>query len=206
MGNKKGKARVRQPSPPPLQARADKVGTPRLDPYLRLLARFYEPLVLLKLLGQTRGDQKKPPHNGDDDQFRRRRLLETLAYICDVDKGGSTCTAVAIEETDHKYVFWFAVNSRSEIPRAVLGFALGYLSDMLAGLHPDDGVLLEQCVTYASLRIKKEVKGLRSAIKGCLERLESSKPGMRYDSFIYLADLPHRCTSFRLAQVHQNSY
>lgn len=185
VGNKKGKARVRKPSPTPLQARVDKVGTPRVYPYLRLLARFYEPLVLLRLLGQTRGDHRVPPHNGDGDQYCRRRLLGTLSYLCDIDKGGSTCTAIAIEETDHSYIFWFAVNSNFETTRAVLDFTLGYLSDTVRDLQPDDRVLLKQCVAYAAPRIRKEVKGLQSAVKGCIERLQSGTHGTHYDRFHY---------------------
>lgn len=76
-----------------------------------LLRRFYQPLVLLCTLGQTRGDPDCASLFQDDIADRslqdvRRTFLTNLAYMCDYDKGGNTVTAIGLEETPQTTAFW----------------------------------------------------------------------------------------------------
>lgn len=71
----------------------------RVDPYFRLLSQFYEPLFLLNVLGQTRGEHTTVHSDLSDERSRRRRLLRNLAYVCNYDKGGSSCTAIGLEDS-----------------------------------------------------------------------------------------------------------
>ena len=69
--------------------------TPRMSPEVKLLYRFYEPLVLLHVLDPI-GEQRISPCPSEDLvaprlELRelRRNFLEQLAYICDYEKGGT---------------------------------------------------------------------------------------------------------------------
>src|SRR5688500_17846751 len=77
-------------------------GTPRFDNYQTLIHRFYEPLILLAALGQTRGHHISKPH-ATKEQALHRRFLRNLAYVCDYEKGGKTTTAIGLEEKSDMY-------------------------------------------------------------------------------------------------------
>lgn len=65
------------------------VGQPWLNPYHRLLSRYYEHAVLLKLLGGSLKRHKKYPPGQELVKTRHRQFLRNLAYICDFDKGAA---------------------------------------------------------------------------------------------------------------------
>lgn len=91
-----------------------RVGRPRLDPYQRLLGRFYEQLFLLNALGQTRDNHTTSSWELDATRARRRRFLQNLCYICEFKKGGSACTAIGLEELDTCYNFCVASNNETD--------------------------------------------------------------------------------------------
>src|SRR4051812_22766659 len=74
-----------------------------------LLHRFYEPLVLLYVLDPTQGDHilRQDPERLPSGEISllelRRRLLDSLSYVCDFDKGGDTTTAIAATSTPLTY-------------------------------------------------------------------------------------------------------
>jgi hypothetical protein len=92
---------------------------PRLDSRARLLSRFYEPLVLLYTLGRTRGQRTCVTMPPREDLVHlpikdlRRIFLTELAYMCDYDKGDETVTALRLESTPERYIFWVASNAGS---------------------------------------------------------------------------------------------
>ena len=89
----------------------------RLNPRERQLSRFYEPLVLLYTLGSTRGEHTAAALPPDENicelplKELRRRFLNELAYVCDYNKGGDTVTAIGLESTPQRYVFWVGANT-----------------------------------------------------------------------------------------------
>ncbi|KAF7515266.1 hypothetical protein PCG10_003542, partial [Penicillium crustosum] len=90
-----------------------RVGRPRADPYNRLLSRLYEALVFLLLLGQSRGEHTSRTFYLDESTVTRRRFLQNLAYMCDFEKGGKTCTAIGLQECETCYRLWLASNEEN---------------------------------------------------------------------------------------------
>ena len=155
-----------------------RVGAPRLDAYQRLLDRFYEPLFLLKVLGQTRGHHTTVPPDLNLEQARRRVFLRNLAYICDFEKGGSSCTAIGLEDSKSCYKFWVASNT-------VSGKIVDFLKDALSILqrvacHPsldlesNKAAFAGFCIEFAASRVKKETKYLFRAVRECQHKLDDS--------------------------------
>ncbi|KAL5335764.1 hypothetical protein BJX70DRAFT_309516 [Aspergillus crustosus] len=152
-----------------------RVGVPRLDPYQRLLARFYESLFLLKSLGQTRGGYTAEPASLDDNQTRRRRFLQNLSYICDFKKGGRACTAIAVEDRPDCNRFWVAsnmdVHKIVSFVEEILGSLRGAEPSPGHDQSPADSVLIQRCATFAVERIEDEGKCLRRYATKCISKL-----------------------------------
>ncbi|KAF2809198.1 uncharacterized protein BDZ99DRAFT_350290, partial [Mytilinidion resinicola] len=98
----------------------------------KVLRRFYEPILILHALDPCRGgrikDYPKADPTGVDTTQLRRSLIKYLAYICDYEKGGSTCTAIALQQCSNKVEYWIAAND-SVKPKTVQ-----FLKDTLADL------------------------------------------------------------------------
>ncbi|KAL2871437.1 nucleic acid/nucleotide deaminase domain-containing protein [Aspergillus lucknowensis] len=159
----------------PLDLAPIRVGPPRLNPYHRLLARFYEPLFLLKALGETRGGHSNELPSRDADQERKRTFLKNLAYVCDFEKGGETTTAIALEELPDCYRFWVASNKGAEELVDFLNKVLNTLrrAGSSASLDPQaiERNLVQDCVDFASRRIAKERKFLQREAEKCIASL-----------------------------------
>lgn len=161
-----------------------RIGPPRLDPYQRLLARFYESLFLLRSLGQTRGDHTPEPPSFDVNQTRRRRFLQNLSYVCDFKKGGHACTAIALEDNSACYRFWVASNKDVVKIVSFVEEILGILrsvesSSGLDQSHAKSNFVLH-CANFAAERIGNEAKCLRRAAVRCIAELtkQRSEAGM----------------------------
>ncbi|OTB05097.1 hypothetical protein M426DRAFT_261136 [Hypoxylon sp. CI-4A] len=152
----------------------------RKDKYSKLLCRFYEPLILLRVLGQTRGKHTSSPQHTSDIQSKRRRLLKNLAYICDYEKGGETTSAIGLEESEERFVFWVASNadrSRSKIE----GFLKTSLKDIKHMLilseekrGPYEQKFIRSCITFAKSRITKEMTLFSTAVNRSKRYLDST--------------------------------
>lgn len=133
---------------------------PRLDPYDKLIKRFYEPLVLLRTLGKTRGQHTTIAEASGDQQQARRQLLDNLAYLCDYDKGGPTTAAVALEELNDCYVFRVASND-PDIQETVMPFLQSVVDDLQHLTHESNEEqkerFVQRCVTFAERRVRKEM-------------------------------------------------
>lgn len=168
-----------------LKIKGDKVGRPRLDPYQRLLNRFYESLCLLSALGQTRGGHTPEPIARNEAEACRRRFMGYLAYLCDFDKGGISCTALAIEDAQSLYKFWVACNANESTAVKVDDFlrtVLETLSRIDSGrrngetVREDETKLLHNCMRFSERRIAKDTTILKRGIKRCQSRLEEGPP------------------------------
>jgi hypothetical protein len=137
--------------------------SPTSDLSPKLLHRFYEPLCLLFALGKARGERTHralPSFEQVDSltaQQLRRQFLDELAFLCDHEKGGDSCTAIALGQTPQHWVFWVAANKSPE--RLIIPFLIELLK-ILEGAHGNrDGQLLigdifRISVTFARGRIK----------------------------------------------------
>ncbi|RYP78332.1 hypothetical protein DL769_003210 [Monosporascus sp. CRB-8-3] len=149
---------------------------PRLDPYGRLLHRFFEALILLHVLGQTRGRHDTYPGDVFTPQEKRRRLLCNLAYLCDYDKGGPTTSAIGIEDGPDQFIFWVASNANGSSSK-ILIFLRNTLVEAktVIRLDGDRRLVLEdnftqRCIEFAERRVKKEAKMLCKAIDEAAEK------------------------------------
>jgi hypothetical protein len=142
----------------------------------KLINRFYEPLVLLKILGQVQGERSPVEAFDGTDQSIRRRLLRNMSYVCDYEKGGDTTTAMALSERPELYTFWVASNVK--ISKKILNFVENVLR-LLKRINGLDSCappitsdhLVKTCVDFAQSRIKKELRLLKLRIKQCLDLL-----------------------------------
>lgn len=145
----------------------------------KLLRRFYEPLVLLYTLGQSRGRRSQSPAT-DDQSFDevsfseiRRSFLRDLAYVCDYQKGGDTVTAIAVEYTPQGFIFWIAANRN---PR---GKVESFLSEMLEMLKCTDqllraDVIASKCIIFAEPRIKAYRRFFEKTVNNVYKTLRKS--------------------------------
>ncbi|KAB8071220.1 hypothetical protein BDV29DRAFT_193454 [Aspergillus leporis] len=135
-----------------------------INSYHRILSRFYDPLFLLKVLGQTRGDDA--PSNDRIQQLEQtqlRRFLQNLSYICDFDKGGISCTAIGPEGSTTFYKFWVTSNTVNgriiDFLNTVLSTLQVVSSSPLSESKSKKAGFVESCIRFAAETIKKETVG-----------------------------------------------
>lgn len=81
----------------------------------KLAKWFYEVVVVLKAFDTTRGDHIRRPErfSADEDhtsQELRRSFIDSIAYVCDSEKGGKTATAAFLQQTPQGVLIWLAAN------------------------------------------------------------------------------------------------
>ncbi|KAK6063250.1 hypothetical protein SCUP515_12573 [Seiridium cupressi] len=153
---------------------------PKVRPgdYTALIKRYYEPCILLKVLGQTRGRHTTVIEEKGTLQFSRRRLLGNLSYLCDYAKGGITTVAIGLEEQPNNYNLWVASNGSKELDKMVK-FLTSVLEDIRAIISPpspsDIDPFVRKCIEFSSSRVKKEGSILFRLIDICEKRLAPGK-------------------------------
>ncbi|KIW03686.1 hypothetical protein, variant [Verruconis gallopava] len=182
MANKKSKARTKVRDVDTVGGERPPKATPRLYPRVRLLNRFYEPLVLLSVLGRTRGEHLRAnlPRGSNLDQWSikhvRRLFLFKAAYLCDFRKGGDTVTAMAIEGRPEGKIIWVASNTSPE-PK-IIPFMQELLSRLSRADETDADVerrvddAAKFCIGFASHRIKNYASFICSKIEKCKSLFE----------------------------------
>ena len=159
---------------------------PRLNPRERQLSRFYEPLVLLYTLGSTRGEHTAAALPPDENicelplKELRRRFLSELAYVCDYDKGGDTVTAIGLESTPQRYVFWVGANTSPEkriVPflEALLAKLRGISTAATSKASEEVDNIAIECIKFGTLRINKYRQHLKPLLKRCQGNLAESQ-------------------------------
>lgn len=161
----------------PRQATSNRTHTMhRVGDYTKLIHRFFETLILLQVLGQTRRTLDISPREAFTPQERRRRLLDNLAYLCDYDKGGETTAAIGLEEKPDRFIFWVSSNLRGANNK-VKDFLAARLDEIKTiQRHGDERVSLEdrftqRCIEFAKNRVSKEAKVLQNKIRQCITSL-----------------------------------
>lgn len=168
-------ANTSQDTPIILEASEKMAKTPRMDPYLRLIYRLYEALNLLDLLGRVRGPQRIVAFDSSTLAIRRR-FLKNLAFLCDYMKGGPSSTAVAVEDRANCNVFWISSNEEpSEDTRKFLEFVITTVKNSHALTESQktqaENSLARKCVEFASMRVRKQARGLSSSARLCRQYL-----------------------------------
>lgn len=138
----------------------------------KLFRRFYEPLVLLYTLGQSRGQRSQSPAIDDQScdgvSFSevRRRFLRDLAYMCDYQKGGDTVTAIAVEDTPQSFICWVAANKdpRSKVESFLRKLLATLKCTGEAGEVTLANVIASKCITFAKPRIKAYKKFFENSL------------------------------------------
>jgi hypothetical protein len=149
----------------------------------RLMMRFYEPLVLQHVLDPTRGShiQCEPLDSLDGSELDncklRRSFLNSLAYICDFEKGGATVTAIALEMRPAGVVFWVAANEN--VKDKVVLCLRGILQN-LAALESVSMATVEEgtfrsAVELGMPRVKAYWRFMQEPLNKCLKVLESEQ-------------------------------
>ncbi|KAK7972443.1 hypothetical protein PG988_006577 [Apiospora saccharicola] len=153
------------------------MATPRLDPYDKLISRFYEHVLTLTALGQTRGKHTTVLHHTGGIVATSTRLLNNLSYLLDYEKGGATSAAIGVEDGASCYTFWLACNNGSKLMamKNMLEDIVRDLRDIIS--RSDDEreetiiELIRRCVSFSIARVTKEKQSLYRSIRKCNEKL-----------------------------------
>ncbi|OAA34253.1 hypothetical protein ISF_10019 [Cordyceps fumosorosea ARSEF 2679] len=156
-----------------------RVGKPRLDPYSRLLSRFYEALFLLHSLDPTRALHAPHPISRCPERELRREFMRDLAFICDGQKGPLMFTAIGVAEVEEGgEVVFFVASKKSRKCKKMLERSLTMLLQYATAAkekEPDFRQrFLEHCVGHARMRINTYISDLRVAIPACIRESKSS--------------------------------
>ena len=133
-----------------------KVGAPRLDPVERLLYRFYEPLVLLRILNAARGagEVELPVDPGSRSfQLIWRSFLDNLSWLCDNTHGGETVSSVPAQELPEGNTFWLV--SRYGQSLSLLQWVLGELQ-AVRGRPDSERIDFEGRIAVKSIYFSKD--------------------------------------------------
>lgn len=71
---------------------------------------MYPRLALFEAIAQFKNDHERRIPSGDDIVEARRNFLDSFAYLCDVEKGGGTVTAVGLQKLTYSNILWLAAN------------------------------------------------------------------------------------------------
>jgi hypothetical protein len=84
--------------------------------------------VLFHALAKFKDRQKSRHESADTICEARRNFLDSFAYLCDVEKGGKTVTATALQSLAESDFLWLAANEG--IRDDILGYATSVLQKL----------------------------------------------------------------------------
>ena len=138
----------------------------------KLLHRFYEPLVLLRVLNpSTKLEDRLPdlPLTGDEDY---RTFLDQLAWICDREPGGTKVTAVAAEADPSGPIYWLTYpgscseKTRSHVEQTLDTLKAAWQADTERLTELED-TLFRRFVAFSHKKVKNYRQLLRKRIQRC---------------------------------------
>jgi hypothetical protein len=145
-----------------------------LDQMLQSATRnMYPKLALLEALASFKDGYKQRGRSSDDICEARRDFLDSFAYLCDVEKGGTTVTATALQKLLHSNILWLAANEG--IRRDVKTYADSILQK-LRGVESGNQVqvqddILRLAVQNCSVRIKYYKSIMQKYARNCRMQL-----------------------------------
>ncbi|KAL8671138.1 MAG: hypothetical protein Q9168_004353 [Polycauliona sp. 1 TL-2023] len=85
-----------------------------------LETKLYQNLVLLLALNKSQAEKAEiPPRDPKLLKDIQRSFLDAVAYICDYEKGGKTCTAAALTGSASDSILWLTENRQSRAHRQI---------------------------------------------------------------------------------------
>jgi hypothetical protein len=114
---------------------------------------------------------------------RWQRYLDSLAFLCDTQTGGSTVSALVVQDRSTELCYWVARNSRTEVAVSRLSWLLGQLHRLQSAdpiLLAEDRILGEM-VGECKHRIDDYHRRLAILMK---EALVSTKDEGQHRSYI----------------------
>ena len=146
----------------------------------KIQRRLYEHIVFLSCLNpllSIRGTDTEPPsapagRGNPEDVFRR--FVNSVALLCDTEKGGNTVTAVTVLADPPTYLFSSNKRSDSEMDKLKT-----FLETVLRGVDssgpsPDSSVVLRKAVVHCKPRVQFYIQRLQANIISCLEESDRS--------------------------------
>ena len=147
---------------------------------LQSLHDFYEPLVILRILGPWIGPQIRIP-SSTAPYAPLHIFLDRLSWICDYEPGGDTVSAIALERNVVGVTAWLAT-SRKAVQKVEthLKYILECLQStrtLSAGrLHDLAQEMCTVCIDFAHERVRRYTKLCCDYVKQCHATLQVSDP------------------------------
>ncbi|KAH6887017.1 hypothetical protein B0T10DRAFT_515951 [Thelonectria olida] len=127
---------------------------------------MYPRLALYEALAIYKGEhERRQPanHESDDTCEILREFLDSFAYLCDAEKGGSTVTAAGLQKLPYSNILWLAANEGIRI------IVQSYADSVLR--------LLVSLNSETEPRVREEV--FQRAVQTCTPRLTFYNNGLR---------------------------
>jgi hypothetical protein len=131
--------------------------------------------VKLRLLSILRSDcihKERPKKHAAEEA--RRDMLDSIAYLCDIRKGGSTVTAVALQqEKRNKAILWLAANEGVTLEvKKLVGQLLEHARKVKLGdIEEIETNMLAICLDMATNRINFYQARLMENLRKCQKQL-----------------------------------
>ncbi|KAH7024412.1 uncharacterized protein B0I36DRAFT_250426, partial [Microdochium trichocladiopsis] len=190
------------------------------------LRRFYEAVKFEEALSEAclkspnspgRVPSDPPPDRSYDPEGGFRFFINKLAHVCDIHRGGSTVTGIAVLQDFDGVRYFIGSNERSEIDLAKVEEFLRSLFRLLRGTRrhgeplnsdPLFVSIFHHIINFNQPRIRKYLDWLTRQIPSCLSSLQrdfaqvsdTSEPDLR----AFLVELQSLVTRFEDARVRDH--
>lgn len=137
---------------------------------------LYPKLALFEALTEFKADhQRRPPNKAHEAQ---RNFLDSFAYLCDVERGGKTVTAGALQSLPLGNFLWLAANEGIQNPVKV--YAENML-EALQGITPENSHDIQEgifyrAVSFCSPRLKSYQTEMQNLATKCRIKLRDELP------------------------------
>lgn len=134
-------------------------------------------LLLLLALNKPQAEKAiTSPRSKQLPKDARRSFLDAVAYICDYEKGGKTCTAAALTGTFTNPILWLTVNQQSRSqrqtkPRQHVEDVLSAIMESTRGTNDVSDDLLHRVTQPSRPRIELYRKKALTACEECIKNV-----------------------------------
>jgi len=136
--------------------------------------KLYPRLALYEALAGFKDEHKRRQPSTNATCEARRDFLDSFAYLCDVQKGGATVTATALQKLPHSNIMWLAANEG--IREDVLDYAQTLVKKLTAVTPASQqpvkdeifGLAVEKCslrIKYYKVEVQKYATACRMALR-----------------------------------------
>jgi hypothetical protein len=160
----------------------------------------YPALLLFEQLtqGGFSGGHKARQATENPEQKACRDFLDSFSYLCDVEKGGATVTAAAIQQRAKSYRLWLAANDGirdgvKAYAEAILEKAKRFAAETANRQEIREDVF-QLAVEKCRLRLTFYRKHVRRYAEKCLEAVEKWEPSSVYPVNLFGNELTLSCS------------